>query len=155
MRKGRHMSTTDFSDIVGVFRERSHAEQAMESLKQAGFGEEQFHLTEYNPPGAEETPSPKLLASQKRFIVMVKTPERDQEAAGIMAQHGANNTDLPAGIRIVHGTIITANAETVDLIPGSTASTQQGSSDSLFGEVQVPGHPGEIIMMGDPNAPQE
>ena len=147
------MSTTDFSGIVGVFRERSNAEQAMDSLRQAGFGEDQIQVTEYNPPKAEETPSPTLQASEKRFIVLVKTSERDQEAVGVMAQHGANNADLPAGTLLVHGTIITANAETVDLIPGSTASAHQGSSDSLFGEVQVPGHPGESTMMGDPNAP--
>src|SRR5229473_6710333 len=147
MRKGRHMSTTDFSDIVGVFRDRSNAEQAMESLKQAGFGEDHIQLTEFNPPGAEETPSPTLQASEMRLIVLVKTSDRDQEAVGIMAQHGANNADLPAGTRLVHGTVITANAETVDLIPGSTASANQSSSDSLFGEAQVPGHPGEITMM--------
>lgn len=147
------MSTTDFSDIVGVFRECSNAEQAMESLKQAGFGEDQIHLIEYNPPKADETSSPTLQASEKRFIVLVKTPERDQEAVGILAQHGANNADLPAGTLLVHGTIITANAETVDLIPGSTASAHQSSSDSLFGEVQVPGHPGEITTMDNSSAP--
>ena len=70
MRKGRHMSTTDFSDIGGVFRERSHAEQAMDSLRQAGFGEDQIQVTEYNPPKAEETSSPTLQASEKRLIVL-------------------------------------------------------------------------------------
>jgi hypothetical protein len=147
------MSTTDFSDIVGVFRERSNAEQAIESLKQAGFGEDQIHLTEYNPPKAEETPSPTLQASEKRLIVLVKTSDREQEAVGIMAQQGANNADLPAGTRLVHATIITANAESVDLMPGSTASAIQSSSDSLFGEVQAPDHSGEIPTMDNPNAP--
>ena len=147
------MSTADFSDIVGVFRERSNAEQAMESLKQAGFGEDQIRLTEYNPPKADETPSPTLQAAEKRLIVLVKTSDRAQEAVGIMFQHDANNADLPAGTRLDHGTIITTNAETVDLIPGSTASATQSSSESLFGEVQVPGHLGESTTMDNPNAP--
>src|SRR5450755_4584648 len=147
------MSTADFSDIVGVFRERSNAEQAMESLKQAGFGEDQIHLTEYTPSEAEETPSPTLQASKKRFIVLVRTSDRDQEAIGIMAQHGANNTDLPPGTMFVDGTIIPSNTEPVDLNPRSTTSAHQSSSDSLFEEVQVPGQPGEITTMENPNAP--
>ena len=147
------MSTADFSDIVGVFRERSNAEQAMESLKQAGFGEDQIHLTEYTPSEAEETPSPTLQASKKRFIVLVRTSDRDQEAVGIMAQHGANNTDLPPGTMFDHGTIISSNAEPVDLNPRSATSAHQSSSDSLFGEEQVPGRPGETTTMDNSNAP--
>ena len=69
-----------------------------------------------------------------------------------MTQHGANNADLPAGTMLVHGTIIFADAETVDLIPGSTASADQSSSDSLSGEAKVPGHPDEITRMDNPNA---
>ena len=147
------MSTADFSDIVGVFRERLNAEQAMESLKQLGFGEDQFHLTEYNPPEAEETPGPTLQASEKRFIILVKTSDRAQEAVGVMAQHGANNTDLPPGTMFDHGTIIPSHAEAIDLNPRSATSAHQSSSDSLFGEEQVPGQPGDTTTMDNSNAP--
>lgn len=44
-----------YSHIVGVFRERAQADQAMEALKQAGIGDEEPQLTEYNPHGEEGT----------------------------------------------------------------------------------------------------
>jgi rhodanese-related sulfurtransferase len=138
------MSTTDYSDIVGIFRDRSQADQAVDELKQAGFSRDEIQLTEYELHGAVETfsSSPSLQPSSKRIIVHVKSPGREQEAVGIMAQHGANNADIPAGMKLDHGTLTSSNAETVDLVPGQ--SNEASSSDDLFGEVTLPGQPGEI-----------
>lgn len=145
---------TDYSDIVGVFRDRSKADQAIEGLKQAGMSEDQIHLIEFDPnPAVEavEVDSVSQQVSGKRFIVHVKAEGREQEAVGILVENGANNADLPPGTTLVHGTIVGANAESVDLVPDQ--SPKEGSSDSLFGEVAMPGHPNDISIMDNPNAP--
>jgi len=136
------MSTTDFSDIVGVFRDRSQADQAVDELKQAGFAEDAIQLTEYDLPGIVEAVSPSLQqASNKRVIVHVKAEGKEQEAVGIMVQHGANNADIPPGTKLVHGTLVGTSAETADLLPGQ--SNEAGSSDDLFEAAQMPEQPGE------------
>jgi hypothetical protein len=137
------MSTTDFSDIIGVFRERSHADQAVDELKQAGFAEDEIQLTEYELGGAVEALStnPSLLPSNERIVVLVKAPGKEQEAVGILVQHGANNADIPAGTALVHGTLVGTNIETADLVPGQ--SNDVGSSDDLFEAGDLPEHPGE------------
>ena len=148
------MSTTDFSDMVGVFRERSQAEQAVAELKQAGFTENAIQVTEYELQGvaAVETVSPSLQASNKRVIVHVKAEGKEQEAVGIMAQHGANNADIPAGTKLVHGILTGANAETADLVPGQV--NEVPTTDDLFGEVKIPGHPDESGAVDSQNTPR-
>lgn len=126
------MSTVDYSDIVGVFRERSQADQAVDELKQAGFAEDTIELTEYELPGVTEAVSPSLQASNKRIVVHVKAPGKEQEAVGILVQHGANNSDIPAGTQLVHGVLVGTNVETADLVPGQ--SNEAVSSDDLFEE---------------------
>lgn len=147
------MSTTEFSDIVGVFRDRSQADQAVDELKQAGFAEDEIQLTEYELQGIVETlsPSPSLQSPNKRVIVHVKAPGKEQEAVGIMAQHGANNADIPAGTKLVHGTLVGTNEETADLVPGQ--ANEAGPSDDLFEATNVPGHPGETDKQESPDTP--
>jgi hypothetical protein len=148
------MSTTDYSDIVGVFRDRSKADQAIDGLKQAGISEDQIHLIVFDPnPAVEvvEIDSVSQHVSVKRFIVHVKAEGREQEAVGILVENGANNADLPPGTMLVHGTIVGANAESVDLVPDQ--SHKESFSDSFFGEVAAPGHPDDISNMDNPNAP--
>jgi rhodanese-related sulfurtransferase len=137
------VSTVEFSDIVGVFRERSQAEEAMDELKQAGFAEDTMELTEYELQGAAEamTTNPTLQPSNKRVIVHVKAPGKEQEAVGILAQHGANNADIPAGTQLVHGVLVGTGLETADLLPGQT--NEATKPDDLFEEGQVPGQPVE------------
>ena len=137
------MSTTDFTDIVGVFRDRSQADQAIAELKQAGFAEDAIRMTEFDLPGEVEAlgPSPSLQGSNKRIIVLVKAEGKEQEAVGIMVQHGANNADIPPGTKLVHGVLTNTNEETADLVPGQ--SNEVGSTDDLFGEAKIPGHSGE------------
>ncbi|HEU0004144.1 MAG TPA: hypothetical protein VFQ36_24780 [Ktedonobacteraceae bacterium] len=141
----------DFSDIVGVFRERSNADQAVDELKQAGFDGDQIELTEYELQGAVEAASPSLQASNKRIIVHVKAEGREQEAVGLLVQHGANNADIPAGTKLVHGVLTGSNAETADLVPGQ--ANEDTSSNDLFGEVKTPGHPDDINIMDRSDSP--
>jgi hypothetical protein len=133
------MSPASNSNIVGVFRDRSQADQAVDELKQAGFVEDWIQLTEYDLQGVVEAISPSLQASNKRVIVQVNADGKEQEAVGIMVQNGANNADIPAGMKLVHGTLIGTNSETADLAPGQ--SNEDGLSNSLFEEVQTPDHP--------------
>lgn len=141
----------DFSDIVGVFRERSHADQAVDELKQAGFDGDQIQLTEYELQGAVEAASPSLQASNKRIIVHVKAEGREQEAVGVLVQHGANNADIPVGTKLVHGVLTGSNAESVDLVPGQ--ANEDASSNDLFGEAKTPGHPNDINIMDRSDSP--
>ena len=126
------MSTVDSSGIAGVFRDRSQAEQAVDELKQAGFAEDTIQLTEYKRRGVF---SPSLQASNRRIIVHVKAPGKEQEAVGILVQHGANNADIPAGTQLVHGVLVGTNIERADVIPGQ--SHEIGPSDDLFEEADT------------------
>lgn len=146
------MNTTDYTNIVGVFRDRAKADEAVEALKQVGFQEELIHLTEYEPQTQEEKDSLPGITSTTRFIVDVLAEGREQEAVGILTHHGANNADLPPGTSLVHGAIIRSTGETVDLIPG--ASNTEGSPNGLYEDVKVPGHPGEISTIDNPNVPR-
>jgi rhodanese-related sulfurtransferase len=135
------MSTVDYSDIVGIFRERSHADQAVDDLKQAGFAEDEVHLTEYELQDVVEGISPSLQPSNKRIVVHVKAPGKEQEAVGILVQHGANNADIPPGTALVHGTLVGTNVEVADLVAGQ--SNEVSSSDDLLEARDVSEHPGE------------
>ncbi len=137
------MTTVDYSDIVGVFRERSQAEEAMEELRQAGFAEDAMDLKEYELQGtaAALTTNPTLQPSNKRVIVHVKAPGKEQEVVGILAQHGANNADIPAGTQLVQGVLVGTGVQTPDLQPGQANETPV--PDDLFEEGQVPGVPAE------------
>jgi hypothetical protein len=145
------MSTTDFTDIVGVFRDSSQANQAIAELKQAGFAEDAIQMTEYDLPGEVETVNTSLQASNKRIIVLVKAPGKEQEAVGIMVQHGANNADIPPGTTLVHGILVSSKAESADLVPGQ--SKEESSSSSFFGKAKTPGHPDDTNIMDRPDSP--
>ena len=147
-------STTDFSDMVGVYRDRSDAEQAVSDLKQAGFPEDHIDVTEYELQGLASaiTAVPSLESSNKRIIVHVKAPGREQEAVGIMTQHGANNADIPVGTKLVHGTLVGTNIESADLVPGE--ANEAASSDDLFETTSAPGQPGETTEQDSPDMPR-
>ena len=96
-----------YSYMVGVFRERTKAEQALSELQQAGFQETE--LTVYDPHPAEEAVDFSPVDSGMRFLVQVLAEGREQEAVGILASHGANNADLPFGTDLSHGSIVGSN----------------------------------------------
>ena len=133
----------EYSDIVGVFRDRSQAEEAMEELKQSGFPEDEMDLKEYVLHGGVETltSNPVLQPSNRRVIVHVKAPGKEQEAVGILAQHGANNADIPAGTKLIHGILVGTGVESPDLQPGE--ANEVPIPDDLFEDEKIPGVPGE------------
>lgn len=137
-------SDVDYSDIVGVFRDRSQAEEAMEELQQAGFLEDEMDLKEYELQGGVEslTTNPVLQPSNKRIIVHVKAPGKEQEAVGILAQHGANNADIPDGTMLVHGVLVGTGVQSPDLLPGE--ANEVPVPDDLFEDEKIPGVPGEL-----------
>ncbi len=143
------MNTTDYSDIVGVFRDRSNADRAIDGLKQAGIGEDQIQLTEYNLHIAEEVYSSSQHESNKRIIVHVKAYGKEQDAVGILVHNGANNADIPPGTMLVHGSLISSNSETADLVPGQP--TDEGVSDGFFGKLKQKGHSDESSTLDKPN----
>jgi hypothetical protein len=96
-----------YSYMVGVFRERTKAEQALNELKQAGFQETK--LTVYDPHPAAEAVDSSQIDSGMRVLVHVLAEGREQEAVGILASNGANNADLPFGTDLYQGSIISSN----------------------------------------------
>src|SRR6266581_2950538 len=70
--------------------------------------------------------------SNIRLIVNVDADGKEQEAVGILVNHGANNADIPPGTELVHGSLISSNSESADLNPGQP--TGESSSDSFFGK---------------------
>ena len=125
------MNSVDYAHVVGVFRERSNAEQAIDKLKQLGIGEDQIQLTEYKLENTERASSLSQ-ETNKRLIVNVEANGKEQEAVGILVNHGANNADIPPGTELVHGSLISSNSESADLNPGQP--TEESSSDSFFGK---------------------
>jgi hypothetical protein len=128
------MQNTDTSPIVGVFRDHAKADQAIEELKQAGFDEDQIQSAVVSLQTAPEEQTPE----NTRIIVTVKASGKDKQAFGILFNSGANNADLPPGISIRDGKIVSSQAETVDLIAKETLEADF-SKDSYFGEAKVPG----------------
>lgn len=106
------MNTVDYSHVVGVFRERSNAEQAIYKLKRIGIRDDQIQLTEYNLQNAEGTNNLSRQESNKRLLVNVEADGKQQEAVGIMVNNGANNADIPLGTELVHGPLVSSNSET-------------------------------------------
>ena len=136
------MQNTDPSPIVGVFRDHAKADQAIEELKRAGFGEGQIQSAVVSLQTVPEEQTPE----NTRIIVTVKADGKDKQAFGILFNSGANNADLPPGISISDGKIVSSQAETVDLIAKETLEADF-SKDSYFGEAKIPGMPDEPGML--------
>jgi hypothetical protein len=143
-----HEDTT-YSHTVGVFRERTNAEQALNELKQAGFQETE--LTVYNPHPAEEPVDSSHVDAGMRVLVRALAEGREQEAVAILVSHGANNADLPLGTELYHGSIIGSND--APEAQGATHATAGDPSESFFGTANAPGHPQDINIMDTPDTP--
>jgi hypothetical protein len=125
------MQSTDPSPIVGVFRDHAKADHAVEELKQAGFREDQITSAVVSLQTAMEEQTPE----NTRIVVTVTADGKDKEAFGILFDSGANNADLPPGISLKDGKIVSSQSETTDLI--SEPTLEAGfSKDSYFGEVK-------------------
>lgn len=142
---GTHKDTM-YSHMVGVFRERTHAEQALNELRQAGFQETE--LTVYDPHPAGEPVDSSHVDSGMRVLVQVLAEGREQEAVGILVSNGANNADLPLETELYHGSIIGSNDAQI-----ATPSTAGGPFESFYGTAIAPGHPNDTSIMDNPNNP--
>ncbi len=94
-----------YSHIVGVFRDQSQAAQALEDLRLAGIEEDHIQFGEYHPETSE---SHLPIADEVHALGLHDTgkPEREQEVVGILAQHGANNADVPPGTELIQGFLV-------------------------------------------------
>jgi hypothetical protein len=128
------MENTDPAPIIGVFRDHAKADHAVEELKQAGFREDQIQSALVSLQTAPEEQTPE----NTRIIVTVRADGKDKEAFGVLFNSGANNADLPPGMSLIDGNIVSSQAETTDLVPESTLEASF-TKDSYFGEVNVPG----------------
>jgi len=123
------MENTGPSPIVGVFKEQTKAEHAVEKLKQAGFTDDQIRskVVSLHSTSEEQTPE------NTRIIITVKADGNDKQAFGILFSSGENNADLPPGISLSDSRIVDSQEETVDLIPKPELEGSF-SHDSFFGE---------------------
>ena len=142
------MQNSDLSPIVGVFREQSKADHAVEELKQAGFTEDQItsRVVSLQATPEEQTPE------NTRIIVTVKVDGQEKQAFGILFDNGANNADLPPGMELSDSSIVSVQAETVDLIPEPELEGSF-SKNSFFAEEKEPGSSEEFGTMDNPNFP--
>jgi hypothetical protein len=140
---GTHEETT-YSHMVGVFRERTKAEQALNELRQVGFRETE--LTVYDPHPAEEP-----VDSTMRILVRVLAEGREQEAVAILVSHGANNADLPLGTELYHGSL--TGAHDAPDAQDATHAIAASPSESFFSTAKAPGHPSDISITDNPNTP--
>jgi len=124
------MDTAKYAHIVGVFRDRAKADQAVEAIKQAGMSA--VALTVYDPQAAGVVDTPvdageasamdtsvdtravetaARLATATRFLVHVLAEGREQDAVSILADGGANNAAIPPGTLLVHGSIVSTDED--------------------------------------------
>jgi hypothetical protein len=125
------MQNTGPSPIVGVFRDQTKVEHAVEKLKEAGFTDAQItsKVVSLHAASDEQT------SENTRIIVTVKAEGKDKQAFGILFASGANNADLPPGISLSDSRIVNSHEETVDLIPEPELEGSF-SKDSYFGEAK-------------------
>jgi hypothetical protein len=137
------MQNSDPLPIVGVFRDHTKADHAVEELKQAGFTDDKItsSVVGLHTEPEEQTPE------NTRIIVTVKADGRDKQAFGILFSNGANNADLPPNVSLSDSRIVSSQEGTADLIPKPELEVSF-SKDSYFGEVNEP-FSSEEPLMGD------
>ena len=164
------MDTAKYAHIVGVFRGRAKADQAVEAIKQAGMSD--VELTVYDPQAAGVVDTPvdageasamdtsvdtsavetaTRLETATRFLVHVLAEGREQDAVCILAACGANNADIPPGTMLVHGSIVSADEASAQRV--AEKLTETPPTESFFGTAKAPGHSNESSRMEHPNTP--
>jgi hypothetical protein len=155
-----HMETSDHSTIAGVFREQAQADLAVEQLKQAGFNEDQIQVTVYNPTPDTSTAEeevegmPQVVGTGggSRFVLAVNAEGREHEALGVMVNNGANNSDIPHGMALEHGTLVSEQGENTALAPEQGVDAAADST-TFFGKTKDSGQEGDI-KVDRPNLPR-
>jgi hypothetical protein len=146
--------------IIGVFRDQAAADLAAEQLKQAGFNAEGIQTTAYHPTDAKEDEALKQddapivpgTGAGSRFIVTVNAEEREQEAVGIMERNGANNSDIPPGMVLENGALVSGQGASAAYNSEQDLKNDPGTN-TFFGEAKEEGRPGEINVMDNSNFP--
>ena len=140
------LDTAKYARIVGVFRDRAKADQAVEALKQAGMSDVELMVYDPQAAGVVETSvdtsaveTPTRLATATRFLVH------------LLADCGANNADLPPGTQLVHGSIVRADEDSAHRV--AAKSTGNTPPESFFGTAKAPSHANAISIMDHPDAP--
>src|SRR5260370_7846566 len=140
------MVNSDPGTMWGVFRDRDKADRAIEELKEAGFRDDQLSSTVCSFKTTQEAQE----SEHRRIVLTVKTDGRDQQAFGILFDNGANNADLPPGTVLEHGTIVSAQPETIDLIP--KPPVEPGfPNHTFFPHAAEPAHPYQPEIIHNPN----
>src|SRR5258708_10318109 len=108
------MDTAQYAHIVGVFRDRAKADQAVEAIKQAGMSTVELAVYDPQAAGVVDTPvdagkasamdtsvdmsaveTATRLATATRFLVHVLAEGREQDAVGILAACVLNTHAIP------------------------------------------------------------
>ncbi len=155
------METSDRSTIAGVFRDHAGAALAVEQLKQAGFSEDQIQATSYHPTQntdtstsaeeeVEDVPHVPGVGGVSRFVVAVNAEGKEHEALGILVRNGANNSDIPPGMALEHGALVSEQGESANFAP-IQGIVQDPGANTFFGEVSD--REGDISLMDNPNFP--
>jgi hypothetical protein len=164
------LDTAKYAHIVGVFRDRAKADQAVGALRQAGMRDVDLMVYDPQAAGVVDTPvdageasaidtsvatsvveTATRLATATRFLVHVLAEGREQDAVGILAACGANNADLPPGTMLVYGTIVSADEDSAHRV--AEKLTEHTPPESFFGTAKAPGHPHAISSMDRPDTP--
>lgn len=155
------METSDRSMIAGVFKDHEQAALAVEQLKQAGFSEDQIQATSYHPTQntdtstsaeeeVEDVAHAPRVGGVSRFVVAVNAEGKEHEALGILVRNGANNSDIPPGMALEHGTLVSEQEESANFAP-IPGIVQDPGDNTFFGEVRDSGVEENIDWMNDPN----
>jgi len=123
------LDTAKYAHIVGVFRDRAKADQAVEALKQVGMSDVELMVYDPQAAGVVETSvdtsaveTATRLATATRFLVHVLAEGREQDAVGLLADCGANNADLPPGTTLDHGSIVRADEDSAHRVAAKASS---------------------------------
>src|SRR5260370_41497641 len=152
------MDTAKYAHIVGVFRGRAKADQAVEAIKQAGMSDVELTVYDAQAAGVVDAPvdageasamdtsvdtsaveTATRLETATRFLVHVLAEGREQDAVGILVDCGANNADIPPGTMLVHGSIVNADEDSAHAAPEKSTDTPPPAG--YFESPKAPGNP--------------
>ena len=165
------MDTAKYAHIVGVFRGRAKADQAVEAIKQAGMSD--VELTVYDPQaaGVVDTPVDAGEASAMDTSVdtsAVETATRLATATRFLVHVLAEGRSRMPSVSwpiVERTTLISLPARCLSTVPSSArmktapsrvaeTSTDPTPAERFFGTAKAPGHPHESSVMDHPDAPQ-
>lgn len=86
---------TPQTNVVGIFEDRTQADQAVTELRRAGFREDHIMVAEHGRGQTDAGPAPKAapgdVAEVRRTLVTVRADHRHAEALTLLQRHGAHD----------------------------------------------------------------